>query len=224
MYFLEYSPTYYSLAEDYNSPIVWKKIILDPSKLTSALPFTEKLKRKVIPNYMGSAPTSGDSRWISELTLDFTIEMYDCAVDFTVPVDNNSMLDKTFSGFQNPNFRYVIGSGSYTLNVTVPPQTLQSICGSLVVTCEIDAAYQSFISFNSATNMLTINASTAGVPPFTTGIQFTLKNNWHTAVVPTPANIQLFNCDSSVISNNKSLTLENWPYQISYTSAISQSN
>ena len=148
MYFLEYSPTYYSLAEDYNSPIVWKKIILDPSKLTSALPFTEKLKRKVIPNYMGSAPTSGDSRWISELTLDFTIEMYDCAVDFTVPVDNNSMLDKTFSGFQNPNFRYVIGSGSYTLDVTVPPQTLQSICGSLAVTCEIDAAYQSFISFN----------------------------------------------------------------------------
>ena len=47
----------------------------------------------VIPNYSGSAPASNDSRWISELTLSLSIEMYDCTVDFTVPVDNKSMLE-----------------------------------------------------------------------------------------------------------------------------------
>ena len=85
--------------------------------------------------------------------------------------------------------------------MTLPAQTLQSICGDLVVTCAVDATYQSLIQFDSATSKFTIDTSTVGMTPFTTGVEFTLKNNFYTAVVPIPANIQMFNCDSSVISS-----------------------
>jgi hypothetical protein len=99
VYFLEYTGTlaipYYSITEDLSdADTAWKTITLDPSAWASTSVFLDPLKRKVIPNYTGLAvPSTSDSRWIDDLTLDLTIEMVDCTVDFAVPAENKSMLD-----------------------------------------------------------------------------------------------------------------------------------
>lgn len=41
-----------------------------------------------------AAPASSDPRWLEDLTLDLTIEMYDCSIDFTTLADNFSMLSQ----------------------------------------------------------------------------------------------------------------------------------
>lgn len=54
-------------------------LVIDPALSPSPTQFTQSLQRKVIPNYTDTAvPAASDARWVEELTLDLTVELYDC--------------------------------------------------------------------------------------------------------------------------------------------------
>ena len=87
VYFTDYSTTCFTVADGVST----KTLTLDSNNIVSFTSgtWTETLQRRVMLNWsLATEPTASDDGWVSSLDLSFTVRVFDCNYDFSVPVDN----------------------------------------------------------------------------------------------------------------------------------------
>ena len=114
--FVDYDNTYGMYTLTTTSPTY--NLVIDMSLLPvpSPGPFTDPIKRTV------EVTDGTNSVAVTALDETVTLYLYDCEYDFATPADNLELVqsEETNPNFEDPVFRYQIGSGDYSLPVTIP--------------------------------------------------------------------------------------------------------